>query len=57
MPKPLPNAAVTCSHCGAEITFPKPEKILKEFSALCSKCGRRKIYQSTDVHPAETHGA
>ena len=48
--KPFPDVAVTCSHCSAEITFPKPDKVGKEFSLHCPKCGRRKMYPDTAIH-------
>jgi RNase P subunit RPR2 len=53
MVAPLPpNLAVTCSHCGKDITFPKPkEKIPQEISLHCLSCGRRKFYPATTIRP------
>lgn len=48
-----PIAAMTCSHCTYEITFPKPEKVAKEFSLKCPDCGRRKIYPVAAIHAPE----
>ena len=45
-----PNAAVTCSQCGAEIRFFKDPKIPEEFSLACPRCARRKIYVRLDIH-------
>jgi hypothetical protein len=53
MANPAPDSVVTCKHCAAEIRFLKPAKLLPEFAALCSKCGRRKIYQATDMRPVD----
>ena len=52
-----PNAAVACSHCNNEITFPKQEKVPKEISLLCPNCGRRKIYPATAIHALEKKAA
>jgi DNA-directed RNA polymerase subunit RPC12/RpoP len=51
-----PNAAVNCSHCGAEIRFFKEPKLLEEFSLACRRCGRRKMYARVDIHtPKESN--
>jgi DNA-directed RNA polymerase subunit RPC12/RpoP len=42
--------AVTCSHCGGEIVFIQPDKLLPEFAAVCPKCERRKIYKADHIH-------
>jgi DNA-directed RNA polymerase subunit RPC12/RpoP len=53
-----PNAAVTCSQCGAEIRFFKDPKIPEEFSLACPSCARRKIYVRLDIHiPKESDRA
>lgn len=45
-----PNAAVTCSHCGAEIRFFKEPKLPEGFSLVCPGCSRRKIYALADIY-------
>jgi DNA-directed RNA polymerase subunit RPC12/RpoP len=44
MAETKPNAAVTCSNCGAEIKFVKEPNLPEGFSLACPKCKRRKIY-------------
>lgn len=52
-----PNVAVTCSHCTNEITFPKPQKVAKDFSLLCPNCGRRKIYPNAAIQAPKKNPA
>ena len=45
-----PNAAVTCSHCGAEIRFFKEPKLPEGFSLACPTCSRRKVYALAEIY-------
>ena len=50
MAETKPNAAVTCSNCGAEIEFVKEPRLPEGFSLVCPKCKRRKIYALADIY-------